>query len=144
MRQKGVVFATQLSTSQCAQVFKETGQAARGGARKLLEVTTRLGGHGDKTGFYTPTFDPVFAQVEGTPDFALAVNILKFGPAFTTGPGNGIHVHMYVTDEETTRKVEINAKHGMTDGGLAGNLVRRFLDAFQGADPGLTVTEGNI
>jgi hypothetical protein len=144
MRQKGVVFATQLSTSECAQVFKETGQAARGGARKLLEVSARLGGAGDKTGFYTPTFDPVFGQVEDTPDFMVGVNILKFGPAFKNGPGNGIHVHMYVNDEEAARKVELVAQHGMTDGGLAAKIVRRFLDSFRAVDPKLTVAEGNV
>jgi hypothetical protein len=144
MRQKAIVFTTQLSTSECARVFKETGQAARGGARKLLEVSARMGGARDKTGFYTPTFDPAFAEVEEKPDFMVGVNILKFGPAFTSGPGNGVHLHMYVNDKRTVRKVELVAQHGMTDSGLAAKLVRRFLDSFQTADSGLTVTQGNV
>jgi hypothetical protein len=85
-----------------------------------------------------------FAEVEEKPDFMVGVNILKFGPAFTSGPGNGVHLHMYVNDKRTVRKVELVAQHGMTDSGLAAKLVRRFLDSFQTADSGLTVTQGNV
>jgi hypothetical protein len=146
MRQKGVVFITRLGIAECATVFKEAGTASRGGARRLLEVTTHMAGVGDATGFYTPRFDPVFAAVEEQPDFMVGVNILTFGPGLMpgSGPGDGVHIHMYVSDAGAERKVELVAQHKITHGGLAAKLARRFLDAFRGADPGLAVKEGNI
>lgn len=144
MAQKGVVFTTHLDTSRCAAVFRETGEAARGGARNALRAVNRLAGKGDLSKLYTPGFDPVFGDVEEKPDFMVGVKILKFGPGFTTGPGDGIHVHMYVNDRGSARNVELVAEHGMMDGRLAANLVRRFLDSFRHADSGLAITKGNV
>lgn len=146
MRQKGVVFTTRLSISECAAIFKETGTASRGGARRLLEVTARMGGAGDAVGFYTPSFDPVFAAVEEQPDFMVGVNIMTFGPGLMpgSGPGDGVHMHMYVNDTGGARKVELVAQHKMGAAGAAAKIARRFLDAFRGADSELAVKEGNI
>ncbi|MBR7827174.1 hypothetical protein KDK95_12725 [Actinospica sp. MGRD01-02] len=146
MRQKGVVFTTTLDIPALANVFKGTGEAAMGGVRRVLKVAPRLTGAGDKIGFYTPKFDPVWSGVQEQPDFAVGVNILKFGPGFApgSGPGDGTHVHMYVKNNGNARNVELVAQHGMTDARLATKLVSRFLDSFRAADPGLRINESNI
>ena len=144
MAQKSVVFATHLDTSECADVFKEEGEAARGGVRNVLRVANRMTGNGELPGFYTPDTDSVFGQLEEKPDFMVGVKILKFGPGFTTGPGDGVHVHMYINDKGPMRNVELVAQHRMMDGRLAAKLVRRFLDSFLRADPTLLVKQENI
>jgi hypothetical protein len=141
MGQKGAVFRTTLSVAACADVFRAAGEGARGVKARMLEVGAKLAGNGDRTGYYTPTFDSPFAAVDGTPDFAVGLNILKFSAG---AQGNGTHVHMYVHDNGDTREVQIVSHHGITDGRRSARIVRRFLDHFQSADRRLELTDGNI
>jgi hypothetical protein len=141
MGQKGVVFTTALTTKQCADVFRSAGDSARGGWKKMLEASATVIGNGDRTGYYTPRFSSPFASVDGTPDFAVGVNILKFSAG---AQGNGTHVHMYVDDEGDNRAVQLVSSHGLMDGSRSAKLVRKFLDQFKAADRKLRVTDGNI
>lgn len=141
MRQKGVVFTTTLSLKECANIFRSTGESVRGTGRRLLEVTAKIAGNGETTGYYTPTFNSPFAAIDGVPDFAIGLNILKFNAG---AQGNGTHVHMYVDDGGESRTVELVSGHGMLDGGRSEKLVRRFFEQFQSADSRLRVTDGNI
>lgn len=141
MGQKGVVFTTTLTVKDCANVFRTAGDSVRGGLAKMLEVGAAVAGHGDRTGYYTPTFKSPFAAVDGVPDYAVGVNILKFSAG---AQGNGTHVHMYVDDEGDTRTVQLVSQHGLLDGGRSAKLTRKFLEQFQAADRRLQVTDGNI
>jgi hypothetical protein len=141
MGQKGVVFNTGLSVKDCANVFRTAGDAARGGKSKLLEIAAKVAGHGDRTGYYTPTFESPFAAVDGVPEFAIGVNVLKFNAG---AQGNGTHIHMYVDNRGETRTVQLVSKHGLMDGARSARLTRKFLEHFQGADGQLRVTEGNL
>jgi hypothetical protein len=125
---------------------KGTGEAAMSEVRKVLTWAPLLTGAGDKIGFCTPNFDPIWAGAHEQPDFTVGVNILRFGPGIApgSGPGDGTHVHMYVKNNGNLRNVQLVAQHGMTDARLAAKLVTRFLDSFRAADPGLRVTETNI
>jgi len=140
MRQKGVAFSTRLSTKECADVFRDTATAARGFGARLAEHTAKARGR-DQSGFFTPNFDSPFAAIEGAPDFAVGVSIGKFA-----GGANGAvtTIHMYIDDAQNSRSVEIVSPHGLTEGGRSGRLVLKFLEAFQAADPNLTVTDGNV
>jgi hypothetical protein len=141
MSQKGIVFTTKLSLAECANLFQQTGNSLRGVRGRLLEAGAMLAGHSDRTGFYTPTFDSPFSRIEGVPDFAVGVNILKFNAG---AQGNGTHVHMYVDDRGEHRDVQLVAKHGLLDASRSARMVRKFFEAFQSSDAGVTVTEGNI
>lgn len=142
MGQKGVVFVTTLTLAECASVFRTAGDSARGsGMGKLLEVGASVAGHGDRKGYYTPTFNSPFAKASGVPDLAIGVNILKFSAG---AQGNGTHVHMYVDEGGATRTVQLVSKHGLVDSGRSARLARRFLEQFQAADGQLRVTDGNI
>lgn len=141
MRQKGVVFTTTLTTRECANIFRSTGESVRGAGSRLLETAARVAGNGEHTGYYTPEFSSPFAAIDGVPDFAIGLNILKFAGG---AQANGTHVHMYVDDEEKKRTVQIVSKHGLADGGRAARMVRKFFEEFQAADRQLRVTEGNI
>lgn len=141
MGQKGVVFSTTLTVKDCAAVFRAAGDSVRGGMAKMLEVSATVVGHGDRTGYYTPTFDSPFATVDGVPDFAIGVNILKFSAG---AQGNGTHVHMYVDDGGDTRTVQLVSNHGLMDGGRSAKFTRKFLGQFKIADRQLRVTDGNI
>lgn len=141
MPQKGVVFTTALTVKECAGVFRTAGDSARGGIGKLREFGAKTQGHGDNIGYYTPTFDSPFAAVDGVPDFAIAVNILKFSMG---SPSAGTHVHMYVDDGHDTRTVQLVSTHGLMDGGRSARLTRQFLEQFQAADRRLKITDGNL
>ena len=141
MGQKGVVFTTKLSVQECAHAFRAAGDSARGGLVKIREVGAAVMGNGDRTGYYTPNFDSPFAAVDGTPDFAIGVNILKFNAG---AQGNGTHVHMYVDDGGDSRTVQLVSSHGLMDGGRSARLTRKFLDQFRAGDPQLQITDGNI
>lgn len=141
MGQKGAVFTTSLPLRDLAAIFREAGESARGGMGKLLELGATMSGNSDTLGFYTPSFDSPFAAIEGSPDFAIGVNILKFNAG---AQGNGTHVHMYVDDSGSERMVELFAKHGWLDGGRAARLADQFLRAFRAADPKLVVQESNL
>jgi hypothetical protein len=141
MRQKGIVFTTSLSLRDCGNLFRTTGESVRGKGARLLEVTAKVAGNSDRTGFYTPTFNSPFSQIDGTPDFAIGLNILKFNAG---AQGNGTHVHMYVDDNGGHRTVELVSSHGMLDAARSAKFVRRFFEEFQGADPKLQVAETNI
>lgn len=141
MAQKGVVFDTVLTMKHLAQIFRDATESQRGGGRKALEAIARVGGAGEVVGYYTPPFDSPFTSVDGAPDFAIGVNIMKFVGA---GKGNGTHVHMYVDDEGEKRSVQLIAKHGLLDASRAEKIARLFFEKFQAADRSLKVTDGNI
>ncbi|WP_194922248.1 hypothetical protein [Catenulispora rubra] len=141
MQQKGIVFTTRLSVSDCANLFRETGDALRGVGRKLLEATAKVAGHGDLTGYYTPEFNSPFARVDGIPEFAVGINIMKFSAA---AQGNGTHVHMYVDDRGDHRDVQLVSNHTITGGMRSGRMVRKFFEAFQGTDAGVRVTDSKV
>lgn len=141
MRQKGIVFTTKLTVSDCASIFRETGDSLRGVRGRMLEAAAAVAGHGDRTGYYTPDFSSPFSRIDGVPDFAVGINILKFNAG---AQGNGTHVHMYVDDRGELRDVQLVSKHGLLDATRSGRMVRKFFEAFQGADAGVTVTEGNV
>jgi hypothetical protein len=138
MGQRGVVFTTTLTVQDCANVFRAAGESARSGIAKMFEVGAAAAGHGDRTGYYTPSFN---SRSGGAPDYAIGVNILKFSAG---AQGNGTHVHMYVDDKGDTRTVQLVSKHGVMDGGRSAKYTRKFLEQFQAADRRLRVTEGNI
>lgn len=142
MGQKGIVFTTQLSTQECANIFRKAADQARSrGMGKLLELSTKLAGNQDTLGFYTPSFSSPFDTVDGTPDFAVGVNIIKFNAG---AQGNGTRVHMYVDKEAEQRSVQLVSSHGLIDGGRSARLVRDFFAHFQTADKDLSVTDSNI
>lgn len=141
MGQKGVSFTTKLTVKDCADVFRTAGEAARGAKAKLLEASAKVAGHGDRIGYYTPTFDSPFAAVDGVPDFAIGLNILKFNAGVQ---GNGTPVHMYVDDCGDTRSVQLVSNHSLLEGARAARLIRGFLEQFQRADPTLNITDRNI
>ena len=141
MGQKGVVFTTSLTVKDCADVFRAAGDSARGGMAKLLEVGATVAGNRDTTGYYTPNFSSPFAAVDGVPDFAIGINILKFSAG---AQGNGTHVHMYVDDEGSMRTVQLVSQHGLMDGGRSAKFTRKFLEQFQAADRELNVKDRNI
>lgn len=141
MGQKGVVFATTLTLKDCANVFRATGDSVRGTRARLLEAGAKLAGNGDRTGYYTPAFNSPFAAIDGVPDFAIGLNVLKFSAG---AQGNGTHVHMYVDDGGATRTVELASGHGLLDGGRSAKLVRKFLEQFQAADRELRVTDSSV
>lgn len=141
MRQKGIVFTTSLSLVECGNLFRRTGEGVRGAGARLLEVTAKVAGNSDRTGFYKPTFNSPFSQIDGVPDFAIGLNILKFNAG---AQGNGTHVHMYVDDNGEHRTVELVSGHGMLDSARSARYVRKFFEEFQGADPKLRVEETNI
>jgi hypothetical protein len=141
MGQKGVVFATTLTVKECADIFRVVGDSARGGWGKMLEASAAVAGNKDTTGYYTPQFNSPFAAVDGVPDYAVAVNILKISAG---AQGNGTHVHMYVDDKGGDRTVQIVSPHGLMDGGRSAKYVRKFLDQFEAADRQLRITDGNV
>lgn len=141
MGQKGVVFDTALSMKDLAQIFRETTESQRNVARKAFEVIAKVGGAGEAVGYYTPNFSSPFAAVDGTPDFAIGVNIMKFAGS---AMGNGTHVHMYVDDGGDKRSVQLIAKHGLLDGGRAAKIARLYFENFQAADRAVRVTDGNL
>lgn len=141
MGQKAVVFTTTLSVQDCSNVFRAAGDSARSGMAKMFEVGAAVAGHGDRTGYYTPTFNSRSGAFSGTPDYAIGVNILKFSAG---AQGNGTHVHMYVDDEGSARTVQLVSRHGIIDGGRSAKYTRKFLEQFQTADRQLRVTDGNI
>jgi predicted alpha/beta-fold hydrolase len=108
---------------------------------KAIELTAKIAGHGDRTGYYTPTFNGAFDAVDGVPDFACGVNILKFSGG---AQGNGTPVHMYVDDRGDTRAVQLVSAHGLTGGMRSASLTRKFLERFQAADGQLQITGGNL
>jgi len=141
MQQKGIVFTTKLTVSDCADCFRETGDGLRNVGRKLLEATAKVAGNGDVTGYYTPRFTSPFARVDGIPDFAVGINIMKFSAA---AQGNGTHVHMYVDDCGEYREVQLVSSHGLTGGMRSGRMVRKFFEAFQESDAAVTVKESSV
>jgi hypothetical protein len=128
MGQKGIVFSTRLTVKDCADVFRRSADVARGVRARMFEVGARLAGNGDRLGFYTPTFDSPFAGIDGTPDFAVGVNILKFSAG---AQGNGTHVHMYVDDSGNSRSVQVVSRHGVLDGGRSGGWYASFSASFR-------------
>jgi len=140
MRQKGVVFSTALSMTQCADVFRHAAQAARGPGAMIGEFAAKLRGN-DHSGFFTPTFDSPFAAVDRVPDFAVGAYI---GKLIGGGDGAGTAVHMYVDDKAERRDVQIVSPHTLTGGMRSARLARTIFDAFQSADPRLVVTDGNL
>lgn len=141
MAQKGIVLSTSLSVKDCANIFRAAADATRGFKARLSEVGAKVAGNSDRVGFYTPTFDSPFAAVDGTPDFSIGYNAIKFSGG---AQGNGTHVHMYVDDEGDVRNVQIVSKHGLTGGARSARLVESFLEHFQDADRSLRITDGNI
>lgn len=141
MGQKGVVFTTSLTIQQCGHLFRETGDKVNGLKGKLMGGMASVMGNGEATGFYTPSFDSPFAGIDGAPDFAVGVNIMKFNGG---GQGNGTHVHMYVDDQGDQRSVQLVSKHGLTGGMRSTRMTQKFFEQFRAADPRLRVTEGNI
>ncbi len=141
MGTKGVAFTTRLSVNECANIFRDAGEDVRGAGSRLLEAGAKIAGNSGATGYYTPTFDSPFASIDGVPDFAIGLNILKFNAG---AQGNGTHVHMYVDDQGDVRAVEIVSRHGMLDGGRSARLVGKFFERFTSADRSLTVSESNI
>ncbi len=104
------------------------------------EFAAKLRGN-DNSGFFTPTFHSPFAAVDGVPDFAVGVYIGKF---IGGGDGAGTVLHMYVDESGDRRDVQIVSPHTLTGGMRSARLARKIFDAFQAADPGLVVTNGNI
>jgi hypothetical protein len=51
---------------------------------------------------------------------------------------------MYVDDAGDTRSVQIVSPHTLTGGMRSAKFARKFLEAFQAADPALQVQDGNI
>lgn len=141
MAQKGVVFKTSLSMKQCADVFREGADSARGITARMSEIGAKAIGNGEVTGFFTPTFDSPFASIDGVPDLAVGIIVLKFGGG---AKGNGTPVHMYADERGDHRDVQIVSKHGLTGGMRSARLARKFLEQFQLADPNLQVAEGNL
>jgi hypothetical protein len=141
VRQKGIVFTTELTVKQCADVFRRAAGDARGLNAKLTEVVAKAKGNGDLVGFYTPTWDSPFAAVDGVPDFAVGINIL--GPMHGAN-GPGTPVHMYVDDRGDRREVQLVSAHGLTGAVRSARLTRKVFDCFEATDPRLTVTDGNI
>ncbi|MGY1802961.1 hypothetical protein ACI78T_06745 [Blastococcus sp. SYSU D00922] len=141
MGQKGIVFTTGLSVKECADIFRTAGDATRGVKGKIFETVAGAMGNGAATGYYTPTFDSPFASVDGVPDFAIGINILKFNGG---GQGNGTHVHMYVDDRGGERSVQLVSQHGLLGGARSARMTRKFLEHFQAADQRLAVTDGNL
>lgn len=141
MAQKGVVFSTELSLAECAEVFRQGASDTRGVGVKLSETIAKVQGNGDQLGFYTPTFDSPFAAIDGVPDFAVGHNFM--GPMHGAR-GAGIPVHMYVDECHDHRDVQLVSKHGLTGGPRAARLTRKVFSYFQDADPELSVGESNI
>lgn len=141
MRQKGIVFSTSLSIKECADLFREAAEDVRGPGRKLLESAANLMGNGEMVGYYTPPFDSPFAAVDGRPDLAVGIHVLKF---FGGGQGRGTSVHMYVDERQDHREVQLVSKHGLTEGMRSARLTGNFFERFQAADTTLEVTGRNI
>ena len=142
MGQKGIVFTTQLSIQECANIFRVAAERARSrGAGRFLELGAKLAGNAEALGFYTPSFSSPFPMVDGVPDFAVGVNIIKFNAG---AQGNGTHVHMYVDEGGEQRSVQLVSSHGLLDGGRSARLVRDFYEHFQAADKHLSIADGNI
>jgi hypothetical protein len=140
MRQEGVVFSTRLSTKECADVFRQAASAARGFGARVGEFGAKVRGR-DQSGFFTPDFDSPFSGVDGAPDFAVGVHIGKF---VNGASGAGTTIHMYIDEAQNGRSVQIVSPHGLTGGGRSGRFVLKFLEAFQAADPNLSLTDGNV
>ena len=140
MRQEGVVFATRLSTKECADVFRQAARSARGLGARSGEFAAKVMGK-DQSGFFTPSFDSPFAGVDGVPDFAVGVHVGKFVGG---GTGAGTTIHMYVDEAQNNRRVQIVSPHGLTGGARSRRFVLKFLKAFQEADPNLSLTDGNV
>ncbi|HUC14472.1 MAG TPA: hypothetical protein VMS00_08470, partial [Acidimicrobiales bacterium] len=107
MGQKGVVFSTKLTTKECAEVFRQAAESARGLGAKMAGLGVKITGH-DESGFFTPKFDSPFAALDGVPDFAVGVHILKFAGG---AKGAGTTVHMYVDEGGEHRNVQIVSPH---------------------------------
>lgn len=76
MAQKGVVFLTTMTTTECADVFREAVRRSRGLGAMIGEFAAKVAGN-DQSGFFTPSFDSPFAGIDGTPDLAVGVHIGK-------------------------------------------------------------------
>jgi hypothetical protein len=139
--QKGIVFRTNLTIQECASIFRDAAESARGPKAKFSEFAAKVAGNGEAVGFYTPKFDSPFAAVDGIPDFAVGINILKFAGG---AQGNATPVHMYVDDRNSHREVQLVSRHGLTGGGRSARLTSIFFEQFKQRDGQLTVTNGNV
>jgi hypothetical protein len=140
MGQKGVVFSTAMSTKQCADLFRQAAGNARGLGAVVSELSAKAMGN-DQSGFFTPTFDSPFAGIDGIPDFAVGVYI---GKMLNGASGAGTAVHMYVDEDGDHRSVQIVSPHTMMGGMRSAKFARKFLEAFQAADPNLRISDGNV
>lgn len=140
MAQKGVVFATSLSVKECADLFRQGWQTTRRTTARLTEMLDKVSGHG-LADFYTPTSDDPFASVDGVPDFSVGVQVLGGIGGIRAG---GTPIHMYVFEGGERREVQLVSTYSVTGGIGAARVVRRFLEQFQGADPNLTISDGNV
>jgi hypothetical protein len=140
MGQKGVVFSTTLTTKECADRFRQAAGNARGLTAKFGELTAKVAGN-DQSGFFTPTFDSPFAGIDGTPDFAVGIYIGKW---VNGASGAGTAIHMYVDEDGDLRNVQIVSPHTLTGATRSARFARKFLEAFQAADPKLQIQDGNI
>lgn len=139
MAQKGVVFKTTLSSSQCAELFKQGWQSTRGVMGRVTEAVDAVSGQGLRD-FYTPT-DDAFSSFERRPDHAIGVQVLSLAGGIRAG---GTPIHMYIFEEGAAREVQLVSKYTITGGIGAARVVRKFLSPFQVADPGLKIVDGNV
>jgi hypothetical protein len=132
---KGVVFSTSPTTKESADLFRRTADGMGKGARAAITRTgINAAGGAEATQFFTPTPDSPFAAVDGTPDFAVGILLPKYGTP----------IHMYISENSSGRDVQLVAKHDWASGQRADRIVRSFLGAFQNADAGLAISDGNV
>jgi hypothetical protein len=140
VRQKGIVFSTNMTTKECADLFRQAAQSSRGLGAMIGEFAAKVAGN-DQSGFFTPNFDSPFAGIDGVPDLAVGVHIGKW---MNGASGSGTTMHMYVDDGGAHRSVQIVSPHTLTGGMRAAKFVRKFFDLFRAADPNLQVEDDNI
>jgi len=123
-------FNTKLELSQCKQIFQIAAQRSRGVSAKFSGFAAKLAGK-DQGGFFTPTpLNDPFG--EGQPDFSVGVWIERFSGG---AQGAGYGVQMHVWDDGMMRRVNLTSPGGLTALYKPRQLIRKFTEAFQEADP---------
>ena len=132
MADAGHEFRTKLEPSQCEEIFRTATQRSRGLSAKLGGLAAKVAGN-DQGGFFTPTAIAL-PSANGQPDFSVGVWIERMSAG---AKGSGYGVQMHVWDEGSTRLVNLFAPGGLTAIHKPKQLIRKFTQTFQEADPSI-------
>lgn len=134
MKTVSTTWSSSLPTQQIAGIFRATSERIFGsGFRRVLSRVPVPGGS-TKIAFFTPKdSDSPFAQFEEKPTFSVGVQGPQGGGFNAALP---VTVHMYVYENNGTRRVEFFAPYGGSSfKGRAIEHVRLFGQALSEADP---------